>query len=272
MDTVRAHRKDRLGATYQVVIHQAEHGRLNFQTKNFRYVKKPFGEFIQEACNGSRVYLRSLSEAKPADEPASLYDDFPGLQDDFTLPEKFDTVLRNQHSSSLRISGPVNMWLHYDVMANILCQVIGRKKIALYPPSEAIRFQIPPGQSSSPIDVFADDSDGRGQIKYPQNCIEATLMDGDVIYIPPLWLHSTAPLDNFSVSINVFFRDLESGYAAGRDVYANRDLQAYENGRKSIGKMVKSFDGLPNDIGSAYLLRLADELKAEAEKQRMASL
>ncbi|KAL8946463.1 MAG: hypothetical protein Q9222_007143 [Ikaeria aurantiellina] len=231
----------------QVVVHQAQSSHLNFQTKNFRYVKKPFGEFIQEACNGSRQYLRSLNEVKPSDEPASVYDDFPSLQDEFTLPEQFETVRRNQH-------------------------IVGRKKVALYPPSDAIRFQIPPGSSSSPIDVFADDVDRRGEIKYPQNCIEATMNDGDVLFIPPLWLHSTAPMDNFSVSINIFFRNLESGYAAGRDVYGNRNLQAYENGRKTISKMVKSFDGLPRDIGSAYLLRLADELKQEAEKRQMESL
>ena len=97
---------------------------MNFQMKNFGYVKKPFGEFMHEACNGSPQYLRSLSAEKPAQEPARFYDDFPSLQDQFQLPQQLETVVRNQHSSPLRISGPVNMWLHYDVSGIVTRELI----------------------------------------------------------------------------------------------------------------------------------------------------
>ncbi|KAL8738354.1 MAG: hypothetical protein Q9181_000825 [Wetmoreana brouardii] len=249
-----------------VTVHEAQTGYMNFQNKNFRYVKKPFGEFIQEVyVGGSRQYLRSLAAEKPADEPARFYEDFPALRDDFCLPPQLRTVALNEHSSPLRISGPVNMWLHYDVMANVLCQISGEKVVALYPPSDAVYFAIPPGSSSSPINVFSTDPDHRGRIDYRRHHIRAALGKGDVLYIPPLWLHSTAPMENLSVSVNVFFRNLTTGYAAGRDVYGNRDMQAYENGRKSIDKMVKSFNRLPEDIGSVYLERLAHELLEKAK-------
>ncbi|KAL8693601.1 MAG: hypothetical protein Q9218_001601 [Villophora microphyllina] len=241
-----------------ITVHQAQEGNMNFQHKNFRYVKKPFGDFMKEICSdGSRQYLRSLAANKPADEPARFYEDFPNLRDDFQIPPQLEMVARNEHSSPLRISGPVNMWLHYDVMANVLCQISGKKVVALYPPSDAIHFKIPPGSSSSPIDVFADDSLRRGLVDYARPYVRAALSDGDVLYIPPLWLHSASPLENLSVSVNVFFRNLNIGYAAGRDVYGNRDLQAYENGRKNIDKMIKSFDNLPADVGAIYLERLA---------------
>ncbi|KAL8695967.1 MAG: hypothetical protein Q9201_007884 [Fulgogasparrea decipioides] len=249
-----------------VTVHEAQAGSMNFQHKNFRYVKKPFGEFIQEVhVSGSRQYLRSLAAEKSADEPARFYKDFPALRDDFCLPLQLQTVALNEHSSPLRISGPVNMWLHYDVMANVLCQISGKKVVALYPPSDAVHFAIPPGSSSSPVDVFSTDPDHRGRIDYRRHHIRAALGKGDVLYIPPLWLHSAAPMENLSVSVNVFFRNLKSGYAAGRDVYGNRDMQAYENGRKSIDKMVKSFNSLPKDIGSVYLERLAHELMEKAK-------
>lgn len=61
--------------------------------------------------------------------------------------------------------------------------------------------------------------------------------------------------------MNVFFRSFEHGYAPGRDVYGNRDLQAYEKGRKDINKLAKSFDKLPRNVARFYLERLADELK-----------
>ncbi|KAL8965063.1 MAG: hypothetical protein Q9197_006689 [Variospora fuerteventurae] len=248
----------------QVTVHQAQGDNMNFQRKNFQYVKKPFGDFITDCTRGAKQYMRSLSAEKPADQPASFRDDFPELRNDFHLPEQLATVARNEHSSPFRISGPVNMWLHYDVMANILCQIRGSKVQALYPPSDALHFRIPPGSSSSPINVFANNTHGRGVVTNPHPHIRATLNAGDVLYIPPLWLHTAAPTENLSVSVNVFFKSFKIGYSAGRDVYGNRDLQPYENGRRAIEKMVKSFDGLPKDIAAAYLERLSEELKTKA--------
>ncbi|KAL9030212.1 MAG: hypothetical protein Q9180_006931 [Flavoplaca navasiana] len=98
-----------------VTVHQAQGCHMNFQSKNFQYIKKPFGEFMREICDGSPQYLRSISAKKATEEPACLADDFPSLSHQFHLPQQLETVRQNQHSSPLRISGPVNMWLHYDV-------------------------------------------------------------------------------------------------------------------------------------------------------------
>ena len=48
-------------------------------------------------------------------------------------------------------------------------------------------------------------------------------------------------------------------------MYANRDIQAYEKGRRDIEKLVKSFENLPPDMSRFYLDRLGDELKAKAQ-------
>lgn len=61
------------------------------------------------------MYLRALSSARPADEPTHLADDFPEIADDFSLPACLAFVKANAHSTPLRLSGPVSMWLHYDV-------------------------------------------------------------------------------------------------------------------------------------------------------------
>ena len=145
-------------------------------------------------------------------------------------------------------------------MANVLCQVRGTKRVVLYPPSDILYLDIPPGASSSNINVFNADLDKPPSFKlaHPK---EAILQPGDVLFIPPLWPHTACPMDSISISINVFFRNLDDGYAAGRDVYGNRDLAAYENGRKDIAKIARSFHGLPSQISKFYLERLADELK-----------
>ena len=139
-------------------------------------------------------------------------------------------------------------------MANVLCQIRGTKRILLFPPSDVRYFNFEPGASSSSADVFS------GLDDYPHSHPhEASLQPGDVLFLPPLWLHSTSPTSKLSIGVNVFFRSLSSGYAAGKDVYGNRDLQAYEKGRQDIARIVNSFDGLPVDIRTFYLQRLADE-------------
>ena len=214
-------------------------------------------------AQGSRQYLRSLASENPAEQPADFWVDYPELASDFALPPELEIVRQNMYSSVLRVSGPVNMWLHYDVMANVLCQICGTKRLILYPPSDVSLLSIPPGMSSSSISCFDPDLAQNPSLA-SAHPFEALLEPGDILFIPPLWLHAASPNDNVSVSVNVFFRDLESGYAPGRDVYGNRDVQAYEKGRKDIEKITKSFDKLPRDMGRFYLERLADELKEKA--------
>lgn len=143
-------------------------------------------------------------------------------------------------------------------MANVLCQIRGTKRLLLFPPSDVQYLSFAPGASSSSIDAFNTSIPGT----HPH---EVTMVPGDVLYLPPLWLHTAQPLEGVSVSVNVFFKDGKSGYAAGKDVYGNRDLQAYEKGRLDIARMAKSFDGLDDEMRKFYLLRLADELMQKAK-------
>lgn len=147
------------------------------------------------------------------------------------------------------------------------CQIRGQKKLVLYPPSDVEYLQLPPGASSSTLYIFANDGNIKtGQVvSVPHTSPhEATLGPGEILFIPPLWLHAATPVDGVSTAVNVFFRNLEKGYAMGRDVYANRDLEAYEKGRNEVEKIVRSFDGVPPDIARFYLVRLADELRDKA--------
>lgn len=88
---------------------------MDFRSKNFAYVTKAFGQFMDQVDSGMRLYLRSLSTAKPSELPADFASDFPSVAKDFRLPPELAFVSENAHSSPLRISGPVIMWLHYDV-------------------------------------------------------------------------------------------------------------------------------------------------------------
>lgn len=100
-----------------MVVHEAQSENMSFQTKNFAYTTKTVGTFLDEVHAGGRQYLRSISAAQPTKLPANIAADFPNLKNDFRLPETLAVVTENAHSSPLRISGPVTLWLHYDVSA-----------------------------------------------------------------------------------------------------------------------------------------------------------
>jgi tRNA wybutosine-synthesizing protein 4 len=91
---------------------------MDFKSKNFTYTSKRFGDFLDQIDTGEKLYLRSLSSDKPSERPAEFTRDFPSIATDFRLPPELEFVIKNAHSSPLRISGPVIMWLHYDVTPN----------------------------------------------------------------------------------------------------------------------------------------------------------
>ena len=151
-----------------------------------------------------------------------------------------------------------------QVMANVLCQIQGAKRLVLYPPSDVSHLGISPGASSSHYNVFDLGAAEQHSLKFAHPH-EVLLQPGQVLFVPPLWSHTASPTEGISIAVNVFFRNLEHGYAAGKDVYGNRDVQAYEKGRKDIERIVRGFDRLPTDMARFYLDRLADELKTQVQ-------
>ncbi|KAF2855838.1 Clavaminate synthase-like protein [Plenodomus tracheiphilus IPT5] len=254
--------KERIGLDRELVIHDCSSERMTFKDKNFQYVKKTVAEFLDGIAQGSQSYLRAVSSSQPNKLPTKLEDDFPTIAADFRLPELFDLVKASYHSSPLRISGPVSLWLHYDVLSNVLCQVRGSKKLHLYPPSDVKYLNFPPGGSSSNTDVLTSKDP---KLRYTHPHI-ANLNPGDILFIPPMWSHTATPEEGVSIAVNVFWRGLEKGYAAGKDIYGNRDLQAYENGRRDVEKILKAFRDIPEDIARFYLDRLAGEIQEKADK------
>jgi tRNA wybutosine-synthesizing protein 4 len=254
--------KEKLGPERELVIHECSSDRMTFKDKNFAYVKKSVADFLGGIAQGSHAYLRAVSSSQPNKLPTKLEDDFPAISNDFRVPEVCNIVKENYHSSPLRISGPVTLWLHYDVLSNILCQVRGSKTLFLYPPTDVSLLDFPPGGSSSNIDVLTS-KNPKLRRTHPHI---ALLKPGDVLYIPPMWSHTATPEDGVSVAVNVFWKGLERGYAAGKDVYGNRDLQAYENGRRDVEKIVRAFKDLPVDVSKFYLERLAGEILERSEK------
>ncbi|KAK4943096.1 tRNA methyltransferase ppm2 [Elasticomyces elasticus] len=323
-----------------IVIHAAPSRTMNFQRKDFTYTTVSFYNFIQqlETNPNAHLYLRSISSTKPTQLPATFSTDWPELAADFHLPSSLNFISRNQHSSPLRISANVNMWLHYDVMANVLFQIRGTRKLILFPPEDIKHLSFPPGSTTSTIDILesAENPDTEeDRLKPIPNTHPhiAILRPGEALFIPPLWSHTGTPLptaqsqtpsqsspqstetpqpqpqsdpasSRINISLNIFFRSFSaSAYQAGRDVYGNRDLAAYEDGRRDLDRIVRRFlstnsspanqgtqngnstvtesegsaaisdtqdhglqAGIPKAIAKAYIERLVDELRERAER------
>ncbi|MCJ1311948.1 tRNA methyltransferase ppm2 [Agyrium rufum] len=277
--------KNAIESDREVVVHESQKSHMSFSQKNFTYVTKHFATFINEILPGGaspHQYLRSLAVGKPADQPANFFKDYPELSADVQIPPELRAVKDNMHSSVLRVAGDINMWLHYDVMANILIPMSTPKCLFLYPPKSISSLSFPPGSTTSTMDPTTDDA----KAYLPQPLIaylDPTLAPGrsQVLYIPPLWAHAalppsemasvipkgfdnTAPSDraHHSIALNIFFRPYsDEMYAAGRDIYGNRDLRPYEQGRGWVNRIIKSMRGLHPDARGFYTERLVDELR-----------
>ena len=256
--------ESKLGSDRELIVHECTSDAMTFGIKNFTYEKRSVSSFFSSISNGAPSYLRAISSMQANKLPTKLEDDFPTIAADFQIPELCRGVINEEayHSSPLRISGPVSLWLHYDVHPNILSQIHGSKTLTLYPPSDVSHLAYPPGSSSSSLPLSALT---HNPSLHPH---AAALQPGDVLFIPPMWSHTATPKEGVSVAVNVFWKGLGyEMYAAGRDVYGNRDLKGYENGRRDVEKIVRAFKGLPKDVREFYLQRLAAEVLERGRKQ-----
>ena len=106
--------KTTIGWSRVLEVHECPEKHMVFASKNFSIKQRTCSEFIDAAVQGHSTYLRSIS-SRNRRAPACFQDDYPSLAADFRFPQSLLADKVNIHSSVLRISGQVNMWLHYDV-------------------------------------------------------------------------------------------------------------------------------------------------------------
>ena len=143
---------------------------LEFSPKNYEYKSIPLNELCT-LCGISQdselatekkeyYYLRSLGE-NPFKDTADIYTQLPELAKDILIPKVFSE--QQYFSSVLRIaSAGVQLFTHYDVMDNILVQVHGRKRVALFSPSDSNNLYLQ--KEKSPI----VDIDSPDWIQFPK--------------------------------------------------------------------------------------------------------
>lgn len=140
-----------------------------------------------------------------------------------SFPELLGDVRRHYLLDRMKIPLQTNIWigadgcktpLHYDLSDNFLVQVLGTKKLTLFPPeaSDGVYPSQDKGiEHTSRLNVFAPID----PVDYPlyQHAAgmahEVVLNPGDVLYIPRSWWHAVETVEA-SVSVNVWWGAIDS--------------------------------------------------------------
>ncbi|XP_061413585.1 tRNA wybutosine-synthesizing protein 5 isoform X1 [Lethenteron reissneri] len=249
------------GGTRPVRVHASPSPRMDFIHKNFAYKTLPFDEFIRRTaeekhskfffCENEKYYLRALGN-DPKKDVADIRKQFPELAKDVILPEFYEE--EQFFSSVFRISSPgIQLWTHYDVMDNMLIQVVGRKRVVLFSPSD-VPFLYLNGDKSEVLDIDSPDLKTFPEFS-KATWHECVLEAGDVLFIPALWFHNVTSLE-FGVAVNVFWRHLPLDAYDRTDTYGNKDPVAAARAVQILERALKTLAELPPDYQHFYGQRM----------------
>jgi tRNA wybutosine-synthesizing protein 5 len=247
--------------------------------RNFEFRKMPLGELLtrvsQDAAaqalepvieRGERYYLRSV-EGKVATDLRRTH---PALAAALDVPEIWPA--ERFHSSVLRISSPgTTLWMHYDTHDNVLVQVVGRKRVALFPPA-ADPYMYAQGSSSRVEDIAYPPRAPDDYAKFPlfydkarESRVDFQLNAGDALFIPAFWYHHVYAEDSEpSVAVNVFWRSLTDDEYDAKDIYGNKDLRAGKDAVDSARRAGEGLRHLPEPYKTFYLRRATRALAEQA--------
>lgn len=126
------------------------------------------------------------------------------------LDAKRDTLI------SLWLGNRTRTAAHWDLPQNLACVIAGRRRFTLFPTEQVRNLYVGPldftlaGQSISLVDL--DDPDLERYPRFADAVVvaeTAELLPGDALYLPSLWWHGVASLDEVGAMINFWWRDGE---------------------------------------------------------------
>lgn len=231
---------------------------LDFIQKNFTYRHVSFEQLIRhvrESAHDFRAsqklpdevfYFRSISSHMKT-ERSNFWKDFPNISKDFCLPGGIDEcILPRLHQACWRINAaPLSLWMHYDTLDNVLCQITGRKKVTLFPPSQYNNLYMV-NSSSAVLSVESPDLRQFPKfIEATKHGFQAILNAGDMIFIPALWFHHIETIeseDDYSISVNVFYEHhhFPTTLYDKKDLYGNKDLPPFSALRSNLMEVAVS--------------------------------
>lgn len=118
----------------------------------------------------------------------------------------------------------ISLWLgnrtrtaaHWDLPQNLACVISGRRRFTLFPTEQLPNLYVGPleftlaGQPISLVDIDRADLEKHPRFAQALDAaIQAELGPGDALYIPSLWWHAVASLNEIGAMVNFWWRDAE---------------------------------------------------------------
>lgn len=139
---------------------------------------------------------------------------FPSLtsEHDFKIPNA-------KPLTSIWIGNRSRIAAHYDFPTNFACNLVGKRRFTLFPPSQIHNLYVGPmefapgGQDISMVDF--DDPDWEKFPKFKEavnNAMYADLEPGDVLILPSMWWHHVQGNSDFNVLLTHWWRNTSSYY------------------------------------------------------------
>lgn len=150
-------------------------------------------------------------------------------------------------------------------MDNLLVQVVGKKKVVLFPPSDAPYLYLV-GDKSLVMDIESPDL-ATFPLFSQVTRYEASLEPGEVLFIPALWFHNVTALE-FGVAVNIFWKHLGEEFYDTKDTYGNRDPPQVQRALQVVERAVKLLSELPEDYKQFYGWRLLAHLEEKVKTDR----
>ena len=143
-------------------------------------------------------------------------------------------------------------------MDNFLVQVVGKKRVVLYPPSDSAHLYLI-GDKSRVMDIDSPDLSSFPNFSRVTRH-EAHLEPGEVLYIPALWFHHVTALE-FGVAVNVFWRHLGEEFYDSKDTYGNKDPPQVQRAMQVVERAAKLLSELPMEHRQFYSHRVLAHLE-----------
>lgn len=202
--------------------------------KNLRFQELKLGDLIQ-ILHDKPEYMYYM-----ASHP--FRKTFPGLRDDLCVHPYVKRHIQHipgAHMDSYLWIGPkgTHTPMHIDPMPNFLTQVVGRKRVYLFPPEQASK-NLYIGEferaTFSPVDLENPDFDKYPNFRY---CTpyEVIIEPGESLHIPRNWGHCVMSMD-VSISVSTFFISYRQLFQLVPEFIGEVAKRAYEGWRwKNMG-------------------------------------
>lgn len=170
------------------------------------------GTFLQQTSERRRLsfgeFLTHVFDEGPADELFYLrlgaeHSIFRDLSPDFEIPDMLDRYQPDATGIWIGQRGNVTPF-HHDWWHSCLAQVRGRKQYVLVHPMEAPTLQAA-WSAASRYDLTSAPPFDAAKADRLSMAFTGILEPGQMLYIPPYWLHQIVTLDNGNISMPIRF-------------------------------------------------------------------